>query len=37
MDIADGRHDLGRSHCCGCGWLAGIGAGPQMGAQSRCA
>ena len=37
MVIADGRYDLGWSHCCGCGWLAGISAGPQMGAQSGCA
>ena len=26
MNVAD----LGWSRCCGCGWLAGIGAGPQM-------
>ena len=26
MILANGRYDLGRSHCCGCGWLAGIGA-----------
>ena len=33
MVNANGRSDLGWSHCCGRGWLVAIGAGSQVGAQ----